>query len=644
VKDEPLRLLLVEDSDDDALLVLRELTRSGFAVTHKRVQTLVELDAALAERWDIVLSDYTMPQLEAPAALAEVRRLQPDTPFVVVSGTIGEETAVEVMRAGANDYLLKQNLRRLGPAVSREIRDGRARADRRRLEEAQKQAEASFRLIVESTPDLVLVHRNGKIVYVNPTTVERLGYAAEVIIGQPIEPLVSARRAVRLPPSEGSERPSTVEQLWRRADGRRIAVEVVSGEVLFEGEPATLLMGRDLTERDRIAAAMIEMDRMAAIGILAAGVGHEINNPLAYVLANLEFVTGELDELLAELPPASQSRLDSRIVDLRQALADTNHGAQRVRDIVGDLRTFSRGEDEKLSPVDVRQVLDSSLRMAAVQIRQRATVIKHYADVPPILANESRLGQVFLNLVVNAAQALPEGRPQENRIQLDAYERDGRVVVEIADSGSGIPSDVLPRIFDPFFTTKPAGQGTGLGLSICKRIVNALGGDISVSSTAGETRFTVQLPRASAASERPRTLAPPREARSRRARLLCVDDEEALGVAMRRVLGDEFEVFVTTSAAAARDRVASGERFDLVLCDLMMPGMSGMDLHHEIERLAPELAPRIIFLTGGAFTGRAREFLDAVPNPRLEKPVGVDELRAAIGQMLEQPEPARPVL
>ncbi len=640
-KVESIRLLLVEDSDDDALLVLRELKRA-FQVEHQRVQTAPDLEKALAApAWDIVLCDYTMPHLDAPTALQIVRRDSVDLPFIVVSGTVGEDVAVEVMRAGANDYLLKDHLTRLAPAVSREIRDSRVRAETRRSERARRQAEASFRLIIESSPDLIVVHREGRIIYANPKTLERLGFSSAEIIGERLSKIVSANdaRTPRAAPMTASGRPAPSEQRWLRSDGTAVGVEVVQEEVVFEGALATAVIARDLTERNQIAAAMIEMDRMAAIGILAAGVGHEINNPLAYVLANLEFVTTELDMIIGELSGEARERLDARIVDLTQALADTNHGAQRVRSIVQDLRTFSRGEDVSASPVDVRQVLDSSVRMAAVQIRQRATVVRIYdEDLPKVLGNESRLGQLFLNLVVNAAQAMPEGAPDANRIEMVAKVEGGLVQVEIADTGSGIPGNVLPRIFEPFFTTKPTGQGTGLGLSICRRIVQDLGGDISASSELGKgSRFIVRLPAASPGTGRAVPSLAPRSKSVRRASILCVDDEAAIGQAIKRVLVGEHDVELVTTATEALARVESGRRYDLILCDLMMPSMSGMDLHRELLRIAPDAAARVVFLTGGAFTQRARDYLDQVSNPRLEKPIGIDALRSAVAEMVGSP-------
>ena len=645
---EPVRLLLVEDSDDDAALIQRELKRNGFAVEVHRVQTADDLRDAIAERhFDIVLSDYTLPTLDAPTSLRMVReRHGEDIPFIVVSGTIGEDTAVEVMRMGANDYLLKGNLTRLGPAITRELKDAAARMERRRADVARQQAEASFRLIIESSPDLVVVHRHGKVVYANPKMLERLGYGdAASIIDVPLSTIVlesDARARVANetplapPASTDVDRPTPVEQRWKRRDGTIIPVEVVRSVVVFEGEIAKLSMARDLTERNQIAAAMIEMDRMAAIGILAAGVGHEINNPLAYVLANLEFVTGELEMLVSELPNEAAIRLEDRISDLAQALADTNHGAERVRAIVQDLRTFSRSDEDSLTPTDVRQIIDSSLRMAAVTLRNRATIVKTYEEVPAVIASESKLGQVFLNLVVNAAQAMPEGSPNDHQIEITIRNEDPWVAITIKDTGSGIPKDVLPRIFDPFFTTKPVGQGTGLGLSICRRIIVQLGGDITVESTVGKgAKFSVRIPRARGPSLRaPRSIAPPSS--GRRGRILCVDDEPALGLALKRALVAEHDVVLLTSASEALQQVKDGERYDLLLCDLMMPGMSGVDFHAELESFAPDLAKRIVFLTGGALNSRSREFFETSSNPRLDKPIGLDELRSTIATMLDE--------
>lgn len=472
-----LRVLQVEDSPDDAELEIRALAKAGFQVTAHRVETSASLSLALSEPWDVILCDYTMPELDAPAALSLVKAQAADTPVVVVSGTIGEETAVETMRLGASDYLLKDNLGRLGVAVQHAIEEAARRKERRVAEAAIRELESSFRRIIEKSPELIIVHREGSILYVNQQAAERLHANVDDLVGSPLSQITSFRERN--------------EERWTGTNGTSIPVEVVNVDVTFEGKPAVVAIGRDLTERNRMATAMVETDRLAAVGLLCAAVGHEINNPLAYVLANLEYITTEIDCLVSELSPESLRKFDGRIPDLRLALSDTVHGARRVRDIVQDLRTFSRNAADHEGVVDVRTVLESSLRMARVQISQRAKVTTNFGEVPLVKGDESRIGQVFLNLLINAAQALPEGRP--NRIDVSTCFEDGWVVVEIADSGPGIPKDILPRIFEPFFTTK-AKSGTGLGLPISDRIVRELGGQIRVDSNETGSRFRVCFP------------------------------------------------------------------------------------------------------------------------------------------------------
>jgi signal transduction histidine kinase len=380
---------------------------------------------------------------------------------------------------------------------------------------------------------------------------------------------------------------------------------------------------RGRVERERLTAQLMQADRMVATGTLAAGVAHEINNPLAYLIAALDFLEEELRGIGRELPA-------ERLEEASQALAEAREGAGRVRHIVRDLRTFSRADDERQGPVDLRRVIESSINIAYNEIKHRARLVKDYGKTPPVLANEARLGQVFLNLLVNAAQAIPEGRAGENEIRVVTRIDDaGAVVVEVRDTGTGIAPEILGRIFDPFFTTKPLGVGTGLGLSICRNIVVALGGEIGVESRLGRgTVFRLRLPPAPAQTEEERPQ--PALAMGRRGRVLVVDDEPVVGKAVRRVLGPEHEVVVLTSAREAREKLAQGERFDAIICDLMMPEVTGMDLHAELTALAPDQAARMILLTGGAFTPRARQFLDQVPNPRVEKPFDSANLRAVV--------------
>jgi CheY-like chemotaxis protein len=300
---------------------------------------------------------------------------------------------------------------------------------------------------------------------------------------------------------------------------------------------------------------------------------------------------------------------------------------------VRDLKTFSRVDGDHRARIDLRAVIESSINLAFNEIRYRARLVEDYGAPPPVLANEARLGQVFLNLLVNAAQAIPEGHVDENEIRVTTRtDERGRAVVEIRDSGAGIPRESLGHIFEPFFTTKPRGEGTGLGLSICRNIVAALQGEILIEGAAGGgTVVRVVLPAAPQKIETAPAASPGPApvAQARRGRVLVVDDEPSICKALRRALR-EHDVVTCTSAREALERIRLGERFDVVLTDLVMPEMTGMELHANLLALAPDQAERIVLVTGGAFTQAAREFLTIVPNARIEKPFDPAAVRALV--------------
>jgi signal transduction histidine kinase len=511
--EQALRVLLVDDSEPDALLLVRELRRAEYRVEHERVDTPEAMSAALDHGpWDIVLSDYSMPRFSALMALAMVKERKLDYPFVIVSGTVGEDIAVEAIHAGAHDFMAKGKLSRLVPAIRRELRAAQLRVEQKRMQDQ-----------------------------------------------------------------------------------------------------------------------LMISDRMASMGMLASGVAHEINNPLSCVLANLDLAAGVLAE------KSDPDAVMSQLKEVREELRDARSAANRIRDIVRDLKIFSRAEDERTGPVDVERVMESTLRMAWNEIRHRARLVKHYGKTSAVEASESRLGQVFLNIVVNAAQAIEEGRAAKNEIRVTtSIGDDQRVVIEVSDTGVGMAPDVLANLFTPFFTTKPVGIGTGLGLSICHRIVTAFGGQIDARSEVGKgSTLRISLP--PARSTRRQDAAPathePRQRRS--GRILVVDDEPMIAKVVERALAPEHEVISAGSAGEALHRIGAGERFDVILCDLMMPEMTGMELHLELSRLGGgEQASRMIFLTGGAFTNRARLFLDETPNLRIEKPFDTLLLRTLVNDRI----------
>jgi signal transduction histidine kinase len=517
---KPLRLLLVEDSGDDAELVIRELRRGGYHPIWTRVATQEDFKAALQEGpWDIVISDHSLPRYSGMQALADLQATGKYLPFILMSGTIGESVAVMAMKAGAQDYVLKGDLTRLPAAVEREVREAAARVE---------QAKMRQQLLIS--------------------------------------------------------------------------------------------------------------ERMASCGTLAAGVAHEINNPLAVAIANLEYTAETMTTVLAEARSSeSTERADpgtqaiwGRIADLGDSLRDAREALVRIRNIVRDVKVFSRPHDELTELIDVRTALDSSSRMAWTEIRHRATLIKDYGDVPLVNANPSRVGQLLLNLIVNAAQAIREGSATRNEIRLATRtSEDGRAIIEVRDTGCGISKETMEHIFDPFFTTKPVGVGTGLGLSICHKIVTEIGGRIEVESEPNKgALFRIALPPARGQTRPERTMSSPPSRHG--GKVLVVDDEAAICRALQRSLALHHDVVALTSAKEALSQIAEGRRFDVILTDLMMPDVTGMEMYEHLRRIAPDQAERMIFLTGGAFTVRAREFLDNVPNQRIEKPFEATTVLAMI--------------
>jgi PAS domain S-box-containing protein len=428
----------------------------------------------------------------------------------------------------------------------------------------------------------------------------------------------------------GGKRVWTEEYRLRRANGTYARV-LDRGAILRNaaGEPVRVLgTVLDMSEREELRARVALADRMATVGTLAAGVAHEINNPLAFVIANLDYARQEIDAALeAGTPPEAH--------ELPTALREAREGAERMRLIVRDLKTFSRPDDARMEPVDPRRAIDSAVTLAWNEIRHRARLVKVYEPVPPVWANEARLGQVFLNLLINAAHAIPEGAADRHEIRVSTrVDAAGHVVAEVRDTGAGIPEEHRARILEPFFTTKPPGEGTGLGLSICHGIIKSLGGELQFDSEVGRgTVFRVVLT-PPLASEQQAPGPAQAVAAARRGRVLAIDDEQLVLNAMRRTLGQHHDVLLFTRAQAALAWLEQGEPWDLILCDLMMPEMTGMEFHAELSRRVPERVGDVIFVTGGAFTAGAREFLARVTNLRVDKPFEAGALRQLVNARL----------
>jgi two-component system cell cycle sensor histidine kinase/response regulator CckA len=370
-----LRVLLLEDQEDDSVLLLRELASQGFVVSHVRVDSADGLRAALAEGgWDVVVSDFSMPQFTALDALRIVRATGSDVPFLIVSGTIGEEVAVEALKAGAHDFLVKGRLARLVPAIERELREVETRRRQRRAEDALRASEERFRTLVESMQDIVFtIDSDQRHDGVFGRWLEREGLSADAFVGKTFREILGSEAA--RPHEQAIARALTGETVvyeWslETPGGARHFQTSLTPRRGAHGEVLGVVgVGRDLTDERRVHAQLVVSDRMASVGLLAAGIAHEINNPLAAVLANVHLALREVTDLTGSLGPLPQLRA------LIEELGDVDLAAQRIRDIVRDLKLFSRADGERRGPVDLHKVLDSTLRMAGNELRHRADVV-----------------------------------------------------------------------------------------------------------------------------------------------------------------------------------------------------------------------------------------------------------------------------
>lgn len=503
--------------------------------------------------------------------------------------------------------------------------------DRLRAETALRESEARLRLVeaaLDHASDAVCVHdEEGRCVWANAAMARALGRTKEALLGATFSELRPGVDPAtwRARWDETAAKGALVrEEPIPAQGGRTVPGEVASSIVSYAGRRYLVSSARDVSDRRQAEASA----RLAGLGTVAAGVAHEINNPLSYVLSNLAWLQERIEA-------ARPEDLGASIEEARQVLAEARDGAQRVRDIVAQLRAFSRPQ-ERTGPVDVGAAARSALAIVQNDVRHRAQLVTRFEDVPPVAGNETRLAQVVLNLLANAAQAIPPGRADRNVILLAVRpgERADEVVIEVADSGPGIPYGARGKLFEPFYSTKPVGSGTGLGLFICHRIVAEMGGRIELESAPGAgATFRVLLPAAPPAPSAAPTPAPAAaKAASRRARLLVLDDDERVAHALRRILERDHDVEVLGDAARALERAREGASWDVVFCDLMMPDMTGMEWFEEVARVRPDLSPRIVFVTGGAFTDAARDFLDRVPNARLDKPFVADEVRALVAE------------
>ncbi|MCC6750112.1 MAG: PAS domain S-box protein [Deltaproteobacteria bacterium] len=521
-----------------------------------------------------------------------------------------------------------------GILVAAVVRDVTAR---RAAERAVRERETALSLILSSVSDAVIASdAELRLTRWNPAAERMLGWRAEEVLGrtgsevrQTEFPGSSREQAMHTLATEGVFRG---EVLLTHRDGSRVPVETVvttlrgpNGELL-----GYVAVDRDISERKRAEAQLLAADRAASVGRLAGGMGHAVNNPLAVVLGNVSLAVERLEHL-DESQPLTGKALAELVTELREA----ERAATQVATIMTDLRRLSASAPGATRPVDPREAVERALRLCGAELELRARLVRDLGSVPPVLADEAVLGQCFLHLLLNAAQALSRAPRGDHEIRVSTHsDAAGNAVVEIADTGPGIPAEVRDALFVPFGGQDLFSGRRQLGLPLVHRTATDLGGTFEVLPRDPRgTIVRLTLP-AIAAKELGAHPVESAAASPARGRVLVVDDDPLIRSVLKRVLSAEHDVTLLPDGSAALDYLVGGAPADLVLCDLMMPGLSGADLYERLQEVRPEILPRVVFITGGAFREETREFLARANAPCLQKPIAPAELRAFVAARL----------
>jgi PAS domain S-box-containing protein len=574
-----------------------------------------------------------MDGIEAATLLRE----RHDVPIVFLTSHSDEATLARATKTHPQGYLLK-------PFDDHDLRTTIELAlNKHVFEKALSRRERWFATTLESIGDAVLAtNPEGEITFVNRVAEQVTGITRKDAIGKKIEDVLVLVNDSGEPVQNALTRamqggfsailPSRTSLLDRQGAARRlddVAAPIVDehGELL-----GGVMVFRDITERTQLERQLAMTERLATVGTLAGGMAHEINNPLAAIVANVAFARDELKELRASLaamrgkgtrdPQSSEERID----EIASALDETLTSADRVRRIVHDLRYLARAETEPGTAIDIPPAIEQALALAAAAIKPHVKITRLFGTTPYVIAHEHQLAQVIANLVTNAAYEVAEAHPAGGgEISLRTRTRsDSQAAIEVTDNGRGMSQTVIDRVFEPFFTTKPVGAGTGLGLSMARGIVVSLGGAIEVESAPQRgTTFRVLLPPATSVGASQTDTA----TTVGRARVLVVDDEVSLAQATRRVLARDHDVTVSTRAQEALDLIRGGARFDVIFCDVQMPEMDGLAFVASVHGIWPEGAARTVLVTSGALSPRAEQALANYGAVTLGKPAMPETLR-----------------
>jgi len=754
----PLRVLIVEDSKDDALLVIRELERGGYDTMFERVETAEAMATALDEQvWDIILVDYHLPHFSASGALKLIHKDKLDLPFIVISDAVGEETAVAVMKSGAHDYLMKSNLTRLVPAVERELYEAEVRKERRHTQEELQIAEQNFRNSLDNSPlGICIAAMEGELLYANQAILDIYGYSSleemkavpkkrhytsesyaeykerresgkptpsnyevsiirkdgkirhltafhkavvwngEVQFQTIYQDVTEGKQAVEAlreseekfakafraspdaisivtvddgriidvnegftrftgySPEEAIGKTSVELGLWAKPEehdrllsllnkhvrfsNEEFSSRMKSGEVrigLFSteilnigGRQCRMSVIRDITERkqaeekeEQLQQELILTSRLATVGKMAAGIAHEINNPLTGVI-------GFSGLLLKKAIPE----------DIRNDVNIIYDGAQRIASITSRMLTFARQNRSERTSTNINDIIENTLAMRSYEMKSsNIKVTTELApDLPVTTVDTGQMQQVFLNIILNAEIEMKKAH-QGGNLTVKTERINNTIRVSFKDDGLGMPKKNLERIFEPFFTTREVGEGTGLGLSVSYGIVTQHGGKIYAKSRLGKgATFIVELPVVTK-TEQLKLAEPAAEKKKLSgAKILVVDDEPMVQDLLNEILSDEgCKVEIVENGDDALERLGSKD-YDVILLDVKLPGLSGIELYEHIQRTAKSLASRVVFVTGDVMSADTMTYVLSAGVPYITKPFDAEQLLKGIDRILSQ--------
>jgi PAS domain S-box-containing protein len=607
--DIPLRVLIIEDSDRDVALEVRALKAAGYRVTYAVAETAAEMKAALLKQaFDIVISDHGLPQFDAPGALAVLKQSGLDIPFIIVSGAIGEETAVALMKAGAHDYVMKDRLSRLASTVERALKDAESLSGRKQAEKELRESEEQFRTSLENAPDGIYMRDlEGNFLYGNRRYEEIIGYKREELIGKNFLELNilhehSLARAAELIQVSREGRSTAAELVLIRKDGRLVPVEINTSVLQHKAQAVVLAFVRDITDRKRAADEMAALQdqfrqsqKMEAIGQLAGGIAHDFNNLLTIIKGYSQLSLMELKE---------GDPLKPNIEEVQKA-------ADRAAGLTRQLLAFSRRqvmEMRVLDPNTLLRDLDKMLRRIIGEDIELVTLLAD--DLGTVKADPGQMEQVIMNLAVNARDAMQKGGKltiETANVELDsAYARKHvavkpgpYVMLSVSDTGVGMTPEVRDRVFEPFFTTKEKDKGTGLGLSTVYGIVKQSGGNIWVYSELGKgTAFKIYLPRVDEPLEEAGEVVVQKELNGRGETILVVEDEEKVRQLTVQILTKNGYTVLEASHGDEASHICEQHKgpIHLMVTDVVMPGMSGRELAKSLEPHHPEM--KVLYMSG----------------------------------------------